>query len=637
MIGTTLGHYQIESLLGAGGMGEVYRALDVKLGRSVAVKVLPAALMADPERVARFEREAKVLAALNHPNIAGLHGLEEVDGRHLLLMELVEGDTLAQKIGRGPLRPEDALFLARQIAEALEAAHEKGIVHRDLKPANVKITPEGTVKVLDFGLAKPMRATPDSNLTNSPTLSMMATEVGMILGTAAYMSPEQAKGLPADSRSDVFSFGAVFYEMLTGRQAFRGDTAADILASVLAREPDLGALPQDLHPRVTNLVRRCLEKSPRQRWQAVGDLRVEIETVARSPRTVGVPASSGATRQPMWKRAWPVAGAAIAAGILSGVAVSQLRPLVPPSGVTRFAFAFPNVGQLATTRQSLAMAPDGTAFVYAANNQLYLRSMSEFTARAIAGTDLGALALCPTFSPDGRAVAFWSGRDGTLKRVPVSGGTAVTIAAAEAAPLGLTWGADGLTFVAPNKGIMRVAAEGGTPDLLISTTLADYYGPQILPGGKTVLVSVASGTGAARWDKGQVVVQSLESGERKVLIEGGSDARYLPSGHVVYAVGGTLFAVPFDPARLEVSGVGVPVLAGVRRSLAILSAAAYYSVSASGSIVYLPGPSGVSAGVDLALTDRAGRVTRLPLPSDAYRVPAGFAGRRPARDRHRRR
>ena len=333
--GSRLGSYEILGLLGAGGMGEVYRARDTKLGREVAVKVLPEAWAFDADRAARFEREAQVLAALNHPHIAALYGTDQSDGRHFLVMELVEGETLAERLKRGPLPVKDALTIAHQIAEALEAAHEKGIVHRDLKPANVKITPNDQVKVLDFGLAKAMDPvaqgfSPAANLTNSPTLSMMATQAGVILGTAAYMSPEQAQGLAADPRSDVFSFGSVLYEMLTGRQPFQGDTAAALLASVLVREPDLGALPPNLNPRLPELLKRCLEKNPKRRWQAVGDLRAEIETIAAAPHSAPTMTIVAAPPQLLWRRVALPAGTLVIGAAVAAAAMWLATRVQPP-------------------------------------------------------------------------------------------------------------------------------------------------------------------------------------------------------------------------------------------------------------------------------------------------------------------
>jgi len=310
-IGTRLGSLEIIALLGKGGMGEVYRARDLKLERDVAIKILPDEFLRDSERVSRFQREAEVLASLNHPNIGGIHSVEEADGSRFLVLELVEGDTLAERIQRGALPIDDALQIARSICEALESAHEKGVVHRDLKPANVKVTPDGKVKVLDFGLAKAMENAPGGNLSQSPTMSFAGTMAGMIMGTAAYMSPEQAKGLNTDQRSDIFSFGAVLFEMVTGRQAFQGDSVSEVLASILAREPDLTLLPPTLHPRIVELLRRSLEKNPKRRWHAIGDLRVELESVLADPHGTLLEAPRVAPPAPLWKRAVPVVAAVV--------------------------------------------------------------------------------------------------------------------------------------------------------------------------------------------------------------------------------------------------------------------------------------------------------------------------------------
>ena len=317
-------------MLGTGGMGEVYRARDSRLGRSVAIKVILDGLGADPDRIARFEREAKVLASINHPNIAALYGLEESNGQQFLVMELVEGETLAERLQRGPIEIEEALRIALQIAEALEAAHDRSVIHRDLKPANIKITPEDKVKVLDFGLAKTSEVDPSQNVANSPTLSMMATNAGVILGTAAYMSPEQAKGFAADHRSDVFSFGVVLFETLTGRPPFQGETAPDILASVLVREPEMHRLPADLNPRIVEMLRRCLEKNPKRRWQAVGDLRAEIEAVLPSPRLAASQVFAAPPPKPLWRRVLPVAVTSALLATIAAVTAWQLKPAPPP-------------------------------------------------------------------------------------------------------------------------------------------------------------------------------------------------------------------------------------------------------------------------------------------------------------------
>ncbi|HYN06063.1 MAG TPA: protein kinase [Vicinamibacterales bacterium] len=629
MIGTTLGHYQVESLLGAGGMGEVYRARDTRLGRSVAIKVLPAAFVADPDRVARFEREAKVLASLNHPHIAALFGMEEVDGRRLLLMELVEGETLADRLRRGSCSVAEALHIGRQIAEALEAAHERGVVHRDLKPANVKITPDDTVKVLDFGLAKPGAASPtDPNLADSPTLSMMASAAGVILGTAAYMSPEQAKGLPADARSDVFSFGAVFYEMLTGRQAFHGETGADVLASVLVREANLEALPPHMNPRIIELVRRCLEKHPKRRWQASGDLRAEIESIARASTTERSQAPLSARPRPMWRRALPAAVAALVAATLTGVTMWNLRPPDPPRpSVVRLSFTLPGGQQILTAgRIAVAISPDAERLAYLTNTGLFTRLLSEPEGRLLPGADLAGGLTSPMFSPDGRSILFWA-TDRTLRRIPVTGGTTMVICPAEN-PFGLSWDDRGILFAEAGKGILRVDPNGGTPQVLVALNAVKdggkfAHGPQMLPDGETVLYTLAIGVASDRWDRANIVTHSLTSGEEKVLIRGGSDARYLPTGHLVYASGGTLYAAAFDPARLALQGEAIPILEGIRRAgIGLSTGTAQFATSSTGTLVYLQGPAGaMSATHDLALVDRKGAVDPLKLPSGSYEYP----------------
>ena len=365
-------------------MGEVYRARDTKLGRTVAIKVILDEFASEEERVGRFQREAKMLAALNHPRIASLFGMECVDGQHFLVMELIEGETLADRLRRGPMPVEEALAIAIQIAEALEAAHEKGVVHRDLKPANVKIAPDGQVKVLDFGLAKVMEnESASGSAATSPTLSMMATQAGLILGTAAYMSPEQAKGFPADHRSDIFSFGTVLFEMLTGRQPFQGDTAPDVLASVLVRDPNLESLPQNLNPRLRDLLRRCLEKAPKRRWQAIGDVRAEIEAIVADPHGTSTIAHVSVPPRPLWRRAIPIVATAIVASGLTGFGLWTARRSTP-APVARFTLTLPEGQQFTNAgRQVIAISPDGTQIAYVANQQLYLRVISELQARPI--------------------------------------------------------------------------------------------------------------------------------------------------------------------------------------------------------------------------------------------------------------
>jgi len=630
--GTRLGSYEIVAPLGSGGMGEVYRATDTRLGREVAVKVLPDAFAADPERIARLEREAKVLASLNHPRVAALYGIDQSGDQHFLVMELVEGETLADRLRRGPLTVDEALRLAIGIADALEAAHERTIVHRDLKPANVKVRPDGSVKVLDFGLAKAgtsesSAGASGANLTHSPTLSMMATQAGVILGTAAYMSPEQAQGLPVDHRSDVFSFGSVVYEMLTGRQAFQGETAAALLAAVLIKEADFGALPPSLNPRLVDLLRRCLDKNPKQRWQAVGDLRVELEAIAAAPRAL--PASGAGPSRPLWQRALPIAAAAVLAAA-AGIGLGwTLKPSPPPAPVTRFGIPLPGGIQFGTLLVSvLAVSPDGTQIAFSGRQGLYVRSMSSLDARAITTSENGALFhVDPVFSPDGQSIVFWhtgaAGESSALKKVAVTGGPAVTLT--PIGPLfGMTWGPDGILVGQGRGGVVRVSPNGGKPEQIVAGKDGEFaHAPQMLPGGQAVLFTLAADATPEQWEKGRVVVQSLKTSERKTIAENASDARYLPTGHLVYAVGGVLYGVAFDVKKLQVVGGAVPLVEGVSRStsLAVVGPAEHFSVSNTGSLVYIPGSTTTASQLGLAMFDRSGAVEPLKLPPAAYSAP----------------
>ena len=641
--GTRIGSYEITAQIGAGGMGEVYRATDTNLARQVAIKILPEAMAADAERLARFDREAKILAALNHPNIAAIYGLEKSAGLTALVMELIEGPTLAERIVEGALPVQDALTIATQMAEALEAAHEQGIIHRDLKPANIKLRPDGTVKVLDFGLAKASESAvaATSSLSMSPTITTPAmTQAGIILGTAAYMSPEQARGLPADHRSDAFAFGVVLYEMLTGRAPFLGETVADVLASILARDPDFSALPPNLNPRIPDLLRRCLEKNPKRRWQAVGDLRVEIETAAAAPHWSAFVGTVGAPSVPAWRRARPFVITAlltaVIAGVLGAAAVRLYRPQVQSPTVSRFTVTLPSGHQFdAPAFPVVAISRDGTQLVYAANQQLYLRSLSLLTPRLIAGTEHTGPGFTggPFFSPDGRFVAFWEGTTPstfTLKRIDVNGGVAVTICQTPTS-FGGSWGADDTIVFAQQKGIMKVSANGGQSELVVEAKRGEtMLGPQVLPGGTSILFTLArdiaapTAASAERWDKAQVVVQSLTSGARKVLIDGGSDAQYLASGHIVYAVGNVLFAVPFDLNGEQVTGTPVRVIEGVRRGAfaEVVSGIAQFSVSSTGSLVYAPAPFAAgSTQRDLVIINRKGESEPLKLPQRGYEFP----------------
>ena len=621
-----LGPYEILSALGAGGMGEVYRARDAKLNRDVAIKVLLPAVANDPDRLARFGREAQVLASLNHPNIAHIYGVEESGGARALVMELVEGPTLADRIAQGPIPLDEALPIAKQIAEALETAHEQGIIHRDLKPANVKVRADATVKVLDFGLAKAMDpAASSATAMSSPTLSMQATQAGIILGTAAYMSPEQAKGRAADKRSDVWAFGAVLYEMLSGERAFKGEDISDTLAAVLRQDVDWTALPTSLPTSVRRLMARCLDRDVKRRLRDIGEARIVLEDPAAHILGDAGGVSALAPPQQLWRRALPFAITMLVASALGGAAVWTLRPSAAPA-VVRFAFALPRDQTLtAPGRSQIAISPDGTKIAYVANFRLYLRTMSDLTARPIPGADSGEAGkttggttgvTSPAFSPDGQFVAFFSAADNTLKKISISGGAAATLCPATNV-YGLSWRDTGIVFGQGAGGIMRVSPNGGTPQTLINVQAEEVaHGPEILPDGHSLLMTLATGNNPDRWDKGRIVVQSLNSGERRVLVEGGSDARYSPTGHLVFARGGVAFAVPFDLGRMETTGDPVPVVEGVRR--ATPTGTAQLSFSSSGSLTYIPGPVSVSDQQDLAWVDRAGVAERLKLPAGSY-------------------
>ena len=577
MVGRTLAHYEILDKLGEGGMGEVYRARDTKLDRDVAIKVLPEELASDEERVARFEREAKLLASLNHPNIAGIYGFEE----NAIVLELVEGPTLAERIEQGPIPVDEAIAIAKQIAEALEAGHEAGVVHRDLKPANIKVKEDGTVKVLDYGLAKALEGDAateaDSELSQSPTLTRQGTQIGVILGTAAYMSPEQAKGKRVDKRTDVWAFGAVLYEMLTGQRAFAGEDVSDTLAAVLRAVPDFDALPSGLPGSTRAVLELCLTKDARERTRDIGDVRLALRgafAAAIDPIARPVPDTS-------WSSGTVLALALALCFTAGAVVWMATRSEVTPQRVMRFSVPLP-AGQSLTGRphQVLAVSPDGSRLAYSANDQLYVRDIGELRAVPIEGTE-GAQS--PFFSPDGEWVAFY--RTGKLMKVTVGGGVPVELCDARP-PWGASWSAGGaIVFGQVSRGIVQVSAEGGVPEVVVPIEEPRLgHGPQVLPGGDAVLFTLGELT---RWDDAEIVVHTIASGATKTLLEGGRDARYLPSGHLAYFVGGTMFAVPFDLDRLEVTGAPVASLEGVMEATEGLTGSIQASVSDNGSLAYV--------------------------------------------------
>jgi serine/threonine protein kinase/Tol biopolymer transport system component len=622
MIGKTLAHYEITAPVGRGGMGEVYQAKDHKLGRDVAIKVLPEEFAKDVSRIARFQREAKLLASLNHPNIAAIYGLEESGGTNFLVLELVEGDTLADRIKAGPVPVGESLNLALQIAEALETAHEKGVIHRDLKPANIKVTPDGKVKVLDFGLAKAFAGEQaELNLSNSPTMSDMATQQGVILGTAAYMSPEQAKGKAVDKRTDIWAFGCVLYEMLTGQAAFQGEDVTEILASVVKAGVNLDLLPANIHPRVREVINRCLQKEQKKRYPEISDAHYEIEKVLSDPGGVFVPPVTTAEPRKKLRTILPWAAATLFLGlIIAGVAVWKLKP-PEPKRVVRFEYELPAGWQAAG---GIAVSPDGSKFVYCTTEGFYLRSVDALDARLIPGTDKDSVAPC--FSPDGQWLGYFSRSDQKLKKVAISGGAPVVLCDAVDAGVGIAWvswdSAETIVYSDEFSGITQVSANGGTPEILVKGSIAGIAKegvpayPQILPDRKTLLFTNVTSGGVADY---QIVVQSLKSGERKVLFKGGIYARYLPTGHIVYTLGtnniANYFAVPFDLDKLEVTGGPVSVLEGVANG----------SCPDSGTLVYVPQPAvaagatgAASSGNTLVWIDRQGKEEPLGAAPDAY-------------------
>jgi len=617
-------------------MGEVYRATDSRLKRDVALKILPESLAADPERLARFQREAEVLASLNHPHIAAIYGLEESDGVKALVMELVEGDDLSQRIARGPIPFDEALPIAKQIAEALEAAHEQGVIHRDLKPANIKIRPDGTVKVLDFGLAKlaepsATTATNPHALTMSPTITSPAiggTMVGTLLGTTAYMSPEQARGRQANKRADIWAFGCVLYEMLAGKRAFDGEDIAVVLASVIKGEPDWAALPSDVPTPIVMLLRSCLEKEPRRR---AADVAVAMFVLDRATQLVErvieqveapVPAPGPATvpRPPLWRRAVPVVAGLSIGALFAGAGVWLLsRPAAPSAVRTMITTSGATVLRASTTDRDIAITPDGSRVIYRGNDQLLVRTLNQLEPNVLGG--LGT-ARGVFVSPDGQWIGFFD-ENTALKKVRITGGPPVTVCVGQGTPRGATWGPDGTIIFATSAsdtGLQRVSAAGGEPTVLTKPDYehgeADHLWPEFVPGG-AVLFTISPPYGGAI-ENAQIAVLDPRTGTSKVLIRGGSHAQYVPTGHLVYGITGTLRAVPFDLDRLEVVGTPSPVLEGVETKA---TGAANVAVASNGSLVYVASAPAAGGQQTIVSLNREGRASSaLPgIPPDSYR------------------
>jgi eukaryotic-like serine/threonine-protein kinase len=624
--GARLGSYEILSPLGAGGMGEVYRAHDEHLNRDVAIKVLPSVFALDADRLARFKREAQLLASLNHPNIAAIYGFDQVGDTQTLVLELVEGDTLTDRIARGPMPFDETLPIAKQIAEALEAAHEQGIIHRDLKPSNIMVRPDGSAKVLDFGLAKALDPSPNAtDMSQSPTITSPAmTGMGVILGTAAYMSPEQARGKTLDKRTDIWAFACVLYEMLTGRRAFGGDEISDAQASILMKEPDWSALPSATPVGIRRLLSRCLQKDPRRRLRDIGDARWEIEfLLGGAPEDEAAPAiAAGPPRGRRERLVWAAAGLALGA-IVAGVATRvAIRPASGPAPLKRFVIPVSGLGAVGSTalgRHVVTLSPNGRHLVFVANRRLYLRPLNRLEAAPIRGTegDNPNHARDPFFSPDGEWIGFWHA--GRLEKIPVDGGAPVTLCAAEQ-PFGATWGEDGtILFGQGPRGIWQVPATGGgAREQVIRVQEGEQaHGPQRLPGGGDWVLFTLRPANTASWDTARVVAQSTSTGERKVLIEGGTDARYLPTGHLIYVLRGTVLAVPFDVARRAVLGGPVALVEGVMQ-ITGQTGAAQFSVSRDGTLVYLPATAAATALRALVWVDRRGREDLVGAPARVY-------------------
>lgn len=565
--GEKLGAYEVLSLLGKGGMGEVYRARDLQLKREVALKVLPAVFSSDPDRLARFQREAELLASLDHPNIGHIYGIVQAERNWALVLALIEGPTLADRLKQGAIPPPEAIAIAKQIIDAMEYAHDNGVIHRDLKPANIKITPDGLVKVLDFGLAKALdqRTAASLDPENSPTLTMGATQAGVIMGTAAYMSPEQAVGKPADRRSDVFSFGAVLFEMLTGQRPFQGDSMGDTLAAVVKDTPDWSRLPAETPSHVRKLLERALAKDRKQRLQAIGEARIALDRGEETPAPVAAPTSKSN------KPAWAVAGV-LAAGLTVALWAPWRSQPVLDKPMLRFDVdlgADVSLAPAGSRDSGVVLSPDGTrmAFLSGTPPRIHLRQLDTEKTLPLVGTENAANL---NFSPDGKWIGFLLA--GKLRKLPVEGGAVVplfeTIDSVLAQASQFSWSEDGNLIVTSNTGLLRVRADGSKPEVLVEKANGELstLEASLLPGGKALLFGVIHGADAKQ---GTTEVLTLPGRVRKVLLNGVSKARYLPSGHLLYNRGSVLFAVPFDLDKLEIQGTAAPVLDGVMTFLSL--------------------------------------------------------------------
>jgi Tol biopolymer transport system component/tRNA A-37 threonylcarbamoyl transferase component Bud32 len=621
--GVRVGTFEILAPIGHGGMGEVWRARDGKLHRDVAIKALPEDLREDPDRLTRFEREARMLAALNHPNIASIYGLEEKDGSAYLVMELVEGPTLAERLAAGALPFDEALAVARDIAIGLEAAHQAGIIHRDLKPANVKLRQDGSVKILDLGLARTIESSGRVDSSLSPTQTTPATHAGVILGTAAYMSPEQARGRPLDKRSDIFSFGCVLYECLTGKQAFHGETVSDTLASILKSEPDWSALPAETPGRVRSLLRRCLEKDPKRRLHDVADARLEIEDAVGGPADLALPAAPAPTAH--GNLGWVLVGALAGAALVAAIWLLR-RPAARPEReflTVRAALPLAAGDQLWTLRPSVAISPDGRTLVFAAMRagvlRLFRRTISGADAEPIAGTEGGSR---PFFSPDGEWVGFVTRNQ--LRKVPISGGNSVLLGNVPPITAAASWGTDKrMVFtLGANSSLHTVADTGGAMAPLTRLDAARgehaHLYPQVLPGGRGILFTQRLGRDFADVENSNIAVLETATGKRRTVLEGASFARY-GGGRLVFLRGSSLFSAPFDLASLAVSGPPVPLAEPV--AVEPGEGIAQFALSEDGTLAFIDGGPIATSTTTVLRLDRQGKETAVPLPEGNYFFP----------------
>jgi serine/threonine-protein kinase len=612
MIGQSIAHYRVTARLGSGGMGEVYRATDSRLGRDVALKVLPAEFAQDALRMQRFQREAQVLASLNHTHIAAIYGLEHQDKIQALAMELVEGPTLAERILQGAIPFEEALPIAKQIAEALEFAHEKGIIHRDLKPANIKLTPDGKVKVLDFGLAKALQGeTAQTDASNSPTMSMAATKMGMILGTAAYMSPEQAKGKTLDRRTDIWSFGVVLFEMLTGRQMFVGETATDIMAAVVRAEPDWSALPSDVPPRIRHLLQRCLTKDEKRRLRDIGDARLELEDSLDA-----VPDVAPSAARPL-KRALPWAVAAAGILLAGWTIVNRNGNIAASRSVMHLDVAYPaEVEPISGLQGGFALSPDGQIVamigVRDGVRRLYIRPLDRSKAMEVTDT---AGVNSVTFSPDSASVMFIPGSTQVTRLSLAKQERAVVASGADFAG-GIAWGVNEIIY-SSSGALWVVPAEGGPARQLTVLDAARHevlHGdPVLLPSGRTLLFSsVTSEAGTER-----IEAVSMDGRKRSVVIDHAITPIWSPTGHLLFGRDGAVWAVPLDPQSASLRGESLPVIpAGTVGT--VRTGSLGFQVSSSGTLVFVPTDFDTKRVVSVG---RDGSELALNLPPNRYGNP----------------